>query len=398
MLTMTDALHRPSALHPFWSLGFRPFFLLAAVAAGVLLPLWGYYFAGDLGVPTRLAPPVWHGHEMLFGFTAAVIAGFLLTAVPNWTGIPAVRGGRLVALAALWIAGRLAVYFGTLLPAWLVAAIDVAFFPALVLAIAPALVASDNRRNFGFPIVLLVFALANLAIHAAAMGYLPVIGAEIGIKVAVGLVTLLMIVIGGRVIPGFTANALGTPSRRPNWTDKGALYAAIAVLLLELLPQARPAQGLAAAAAAVLVALRMRGWQSLRTARQPILWVLHLGYAWIAVGFAFKALALLTEMLRWQDALHGLTAGAIGTLTLGMMSRVALGHTGRPLRVRPSITAAYILITLATVIRLCTPFAAALHPVQALTHVAGALWAAAFIIYFVVYAPMLVAPRADGRP
>lgn len=215
---------------------------------------------------------------------------------------------------------------------------------------------------------------------------------------AVGLVTLLMIIIGGRVIPGFTANALGTPSRRPDWTDKAALYAAIAVLLLELLPQARLAQGLAALGAAVLVALRMRGWQSLRTSRHPILWVLHLGYAWIAVGLAFKGFGLLTEIVRWQDALHGLTAGAIGTLTLGMMSRVALGHTGRPLQVRPAITAAYILITLATVIRLCTPFAATLHPVQALTHVAGALWAAAFIIYFVVYAPILIAPRADARP
>lgn len=393
---MTDTLHRSTALHPFWSLGFRPFFLLAAVAAGLLLPMWGFYFAGDLGVPTRLAPAIWHGHEMLYGFTAAVIGGFLLTAVPNWTGIPAVRGGRLVALAALWIAGRLAVFFGALLPAWLVAAVDVAFFPALILAILPALVASNNRRNFGFPVVLLVFALANLAIHAAAMGYFPA-GAEIGIKVAVDLVTLLMIVIGGRVIPGFTANALGTPPRRANWTDKAALYAAIAVLLLELLPQARLVQGVAAVAAAAMVALRMRGWQSLRTARHPILWVLHLGYAWIAVGFAFKAFALLTEMLRWQDALHGLTAGAIGTLTLGMMSRVALGHTGRPLRVRPSITAAYVLITLATVIRLCTPFAAALHPVQALTHVAGALWAAAFVIFFIVYAPILLAPRADGK-
>lgn len=228
---MTDTLHRSTALHPFWSLGFRPFFLLAAVAAGLLLPMWGFYFAGDLGVPTRLAPAIWHGHEMLYGFTAAVIGGFLLTAVPNWTGIPAVRGGRLVALAALWIAGRLAVFFGALLPAWLVAAVDVAFFPALILAILPALVASNNRRNFGFPVVLLVFALANLAIHAAAMGYFPA-GAEIGIKVAVDLVTLLMIVIGGRVIPGFTANALGTPPRRANWTDKAALYAAIAVLLL----------------------------------------------------------------------------------------------------------------------------------------------------------------------
>jgi uncharacterized protein involved in response to NO len=361
------------------------------------MPVWGFYFAGELGVPTRLAPPIWHGHEMLFGFAAAVIAGFLLTAVPNWTGIPAVKGGRLIALVALWVAGRLAIFYSGLLPAWLVAAIDVAFFPALVLAIAPALVASGSRRNMGFPVVLLVFTLANLAIHAAAMGYLP-LGAEIGIKVAVNLATLLMVVIGGRVIPGFTANALGTPSRRADWTDKAALYAAIAVLVLEFLPQARPAQGAAAVAAAALVALRMRGWQSLRTLRRPILWVLHVGYAWIAVGYAFKRLALLTELLRWQDALHGLTAGAIGTLTLGMMSRVALGHTGRPLEVRSAITVAYILITLATIMRLCTPFGAALHPVPALTHAAGGLWAAAFIIFLVVYTPILISPRADGKP
>lgn len=383
--------------HPLFAFGFRPFFLLAALAAVLLLPLWSVIYAGVYAPPIYFAAPIWHGHEMVFGFTAAVIAGFFLTAVPNWTGIPAHKGRVLIGLAGLWLAGRVVVLFGGWLPAWLVALVDVAFFPALMAAITPALIRTGNRRNMLFPHVLVVFAAANLFVHLGAMQILDW-GAEVGLKVAVDLVTLLMVVIGGRVVPNFTAGALRSTARAPNWTDRAAPLAMVAVAVLDLWPSAKWLPGAAALAAAIIVALRMRGWQSFKTLNSPILWVLHLGYAWVVIGLAFKSFALLTELLRWQDAVHGLSAGAIGTLTLGMMSRVALGHTGRPLQVRPVIALAYVLVSIATILRLATLLAPSLSTVLGMTHLASALWATAFFVYLVVYTPILTRPRADGRP
>ncbi|HTT08023.1 MAG TPA: NnrS family protein [Gammaproteobacteria bacterium] len=383
--------------HPVWALGFRPFFLLAALAAVVWMPLWSLIYAAVLPLPMHFSAPVWHGHEMIFGFTAAVIAGFLLTAVPNWTGVPGQRGGILVALSAIWLAGRAVMLLSGWLPAWLVAIVDTAFFPAVVWAIRPSLVAAGKARNFLFPRVLLALAAVDMLIHLGGMRMVP-IGEEVGLKAAIDLVTLLMVVMGGRVVPSFTANAVGSPPRQSNWTDRWSLYAMLVLTGLEFAPVMAGAQGLAALAAGVVNAWRMRGWQTIKTAGQPILWVLHLGYAWVVIGLLLKAAALLTDWVRWQDAIHGLTAGAIGTFTLGMMSRVALGHTGRPLKVRPVIAIAYLMISLAAILRIITPVGLSAATIVAMTHVASCLWAGAFLIYLIVYAPMLLRPRADGRP
>ena len=389
--------------HPVWSLGFRPFFLLAALTAVVWIPLWAVIYSGAWAPPIAYPAPLWHGHEMVFGFTAAVIAGFLLTAVPNWTGAPGRKGGALVCLAAIWLAGRVVMLLSGWLPAWLVAAVDVAFFPALVWAIRPAIVEKGNRRNFLFPRLLMVFAGVDLLIHLGVMQIVPR-GDEIGLKLAVDLVIVLMVVVGGRVIPGFTANAVGSPSRQPNWTDRWALYTMLAVVALEVVPSSAMsgafgmAQGVAALAAATVSGWRMRGWQSLQTLRQPITWVLHLGYAWVVIGLLLKSMALLSDLVRWQDAIHGLTAGAIGTFTLGMMSRVALGHTGRPLRAGPAIAAAYLMISIATVLRLLTPVCLPPQAIVGATDLASTLWACAFLIYLIIYAPMLMRARVDSRP
>jgi uncharacterized protein involved in response to NO len=404
MSMVQTAVHRDAfSAHPVWGLGFRPFFLLAALTAVVWMPLWAVIYAGAWAPPMAYAPQVWHGHEMLFGYTAAVIAGFLLTAVPNWTGIPGRKGGTLVWLVAVWLAGRVVMLLNGWLPAWLVAVVDVAFFPALVWAIRPSILEKDNRRNFLFPRVLMAFAAVDLLIHLGAMGIVPD-GGEIGLKLAVDLVTVLMVVIGGRVIPGFTANAVGSPSRQPNWTDRWALYTMLAVVVLEVMPASGMSgefgkvQGVAALAAALVSGWRMRGWQSWRTCRQPITWVLHLGYAWLVIGLLLKSFALLTDLMRWQDAMHGLTAGAIGTFTLGMMSRVALGHTGRPLRTPPAVIAAYLMVSIATLLRLLTPAGLPANLMVSATYLASALWAGAFLIYLVIYVPILMRPRIDGRP
>src|SRR5581483_795756 len=200
--------------HPVWALGFRPFFLLAALAASVWMPLWSLIYGAVFPLPMNYMAPVWHGHEMIFGFTAAVIAGFLLTAVPNWTGVPGHRGGALAALAAIWLAGRAAMLLSAWLPLWLVAIVDAAFFPALAAAIRPSIVAAGKPRHFLFPRVLMAFAAADALIH---------------------LVTVLMVVVGGRVVPSFTANAVGSPPREPNWTDRWALYAVLALTGLEFI-------------------------------------------------------------------------------------------------------------------------------------------------------------------
>ncbi len=382
--------------HPVWALGFRPFFLLAALAASVWMPLWSLIYGAVFPLPMNYMAPVWHGHEMIFGFTAAVIAGFLLTAVPNWTGVPGHRGGALAALAAIWLAGRAAMLLSAWLPLWLVAIVDAAFFPALAAAIRPSIVAAGKPRHFLFPRVLMAFAAADALIHLGAMRIVPN-GEELGLKTAIDLVTVLMVVVGGRVVPSFTANAVGSPPREPNWTDRWALYAVLALTGLEFIPALPWLQGLAALTAGAINAWRMRGWQTVKTAGRPILWVLHLGYAWVVIGLLLRA-ASLTGWMRWQDAIHGLGAGAIGTFTLGMMSRVALGHTGRPRKVAPVIAAAYLMISFAAMLRIITPLAVPAVNIVVATHVASCLWAGAFLIYLIVYAPKLLRPRADGRP
>jgi len=381
--------------------GFRPFFLLAGVF-GCALPLtWVAVLTGWAAPPRAWTPIEWHAHEMLFGFIAAAIAGFLLTAVPVWTGRRALSGGGLAAVAALWIAGRLAMLDGALLHGGAAAAVDLAFLPVLAAVLAPGLIAARQPRNYGFvPILIALFA-ANLMFHLDALGLLQG-AARPGLRVAVDLVTLLVVVIGGRIIPSFTANALrrageepGLRSRRPvEWLTPAAV---LALGLADLVAPRSTASGLAAAVAALLLAVRMAGWQSRRVGRDPLLWSLHLGYAWVPVGLGCLAASDLAGWPPPTSALHALTAGAFGTMILAVMSRVPLGHTGRPFSAIPGIAAAYALVTAGAVVRTVGSVA---WPAQALPVdvVSGVLWAAAFGVFTVLYAPILTAPRVDGRP
>lgn len=390
----TDQQRQPLAL---FGLGFRPFFLAAGLAAVALVVLWVADYGGALSVRTYYGDINWHGHEMVFGYTAAVVAGFLLTAVRNWTSMDTLRGAPLGALLVLWIAGRLAPFAPGAMPGWLIAAVDVAFLPALAASLAVPLLRSRQWRNLPFVPVLLLLAIANVLVHLDVLGVAPG-RATTGLYLGVNLIVVLIAIIGGRVIPFFTERALPGASprvwRSVEWVSIGAVAALAA---LGALPFGAELTLPLAAVAALAHAVRWWGWSDRRLWSVPLLWILYTGYAWLIVGLLLESLSA-AAIVRPQLALHAFTAGAIGALTLGMMARVALGHTGRPLRAAPPMVAAFILVNIAALLR---AFAAGALPDEwyvALVVVAGVAWAAAFVLFVAVYAPILIRRRADGRP
>jgi uncharacterized protein involved in response to NO len=382
---------------PLLAYGFRPFFLLAAIFAALAAPLWLATYMGVLAPPSPFPASLWHGHEMLFGYGVAVLAGFLLTATPGWSNRPPVRGGALAALALIWLAGRLLSSAGGAVPT-LAAAVDLAFLPALAIAITPALQAAPRRNRVLLP-VLGVLLLANLGVHLDALDVLPGLGG-IALRVALDLFVLLIALIGGRVVPAFTGNALAARGeaervRTASLRDRLAIGALVLLLLADLAGLPRVA-GVIALVAALLNPWRLYGWQGSRTLRAPILWVLHLGYLWMAIGLAWKGMVDLSEFLPPADALHGLAIGAVGTMTLGIMSRATLGHTGRPLHAPPLVVAGYLLIGAAAIARLSASLAPA-HAMSLLV-VSGVVWSLAFAAFAIRLGPALVQPRIDGRP
>jgi uncharacterized protein involved in response to NO len=383
-----------------FSYGFRPFFLLAALAAvATLLVLYGALLHGIW--PAGAPPPGrWHGHEMLFGFVAAAIAGFLLTAVPTWTNRPPVTGAPLAALVIVWLAGRVVMSPAVGLLATPLVLVDALFFPALAMTIAAALGPARNYRNWPFVLILAALTAADLAFLGLQLGWLAPLPFD-PLRVAADLVQLMIAVVGGRIIPAFTRNALAKSgvqvaiASRP-WLERAALGAVVAVLLVDLVRPIGVAAGAVALVAAVLLAARLAQWHGQRTARMPILWILHVGYAWLIVSLALKAASTLGGAQWAAQWMHALTAGAFGTMVLGVMTRVALGHSGRPLIVAPSIVVAYGHVIAGAVLRVAGPAVLPAHYVSVLT-AAMACWAGAFVIFVAVYLPILIAPRAD-RP
>ncbi|MBN9166248.1 MAG: hypothetical protein BGO98_05255 [Myxococcales bacterium 68-20] len=378
--------------------GFRPFFLLASVFGALMVPLWLLALEGVIQPASRFSPMYWHAHEMVFGFTVAVIAGFLLTAVGNWTQRETAVGTPLALLGVLWIAGRVAMSMASLLPPLVPVIVDLAFLPALAVVLARPLVATRNRRNFVMLAVLAALFAANLMTHLDTLGVAPGWQRR-GALVAVDVVVLLMLIIAGRVVPMFTRNATGRDGIR----SIPALEA-LTIGLMALLTAMDAFGGLAldraifavlAGLAGVVAVARAFRWGTQHVLRQPLLWILHVGYAWIPLGLLLRAAGEATGGVYSSMATHALTAGAIGALTLGMMARVALGHTGRPLAVGTPMVAAFAAMTLAAAIRVAAP----LLPEQYLASLvfAGVLWSASFVVYAIVYAPILVTPRADGR-
>ena len=387
------------------SAGFRPFFLLAAIWAAVALPLWLAAFTGDATLPTALPPLLWHVHEMVFGFAAAVVAGFLLTAIPNWTGRLPLQGWPLGGLVGLWLAGRAAVMASGWIGAPASAVLDLAFPAAFLAVVAREILAGRNWRNLPVVAALSLLLIGNALVHAAVLGF-PALGfgAGGGIGNRLGLATLLGLIslIGGRVVPSFTRNWLArqTPDGRMPAPFSAIDRVALALTVLALLAWvARPdsdATALACVLAGSALLIRLARWRGAATWSEPLLFVLHLGYFWLGFGLLLLGGATLRPVLAPTAALHALTVGAIGTMTLAMMTRATRGHAGRPLQADRGTTAIYALITAAALLRVVAPLALSFggpHAYLAALGLAGAGWCGAFGLFAVLYSPMLTLPR-----
>ena len=386
---------------PLLEKGFRPFFLGAAAFAALALPLWLAVFAGVVSSSVAgvfSVPMYWHAHEMIYGFALAVITGFLLTAASNWTGRETLIGGPLALLVALWVAGRvlLTLPIADGVWRWTASLLDLLFAPLVALAVARPILAAKSRRNFGFLAILSGFAAGNLLMHLGAMGVVPE-GLALGSRLGVNLTLLAIVVMTGRVVPMFTRNATGDASIRslPAF-ERASVVAMLLVLGTDLVPTVSWVRALVSLVAGALVLLRASHWGFSVSLRQPLLWVLHLGHAWVPAGLLLKGASLLgAAWAAWW--LHALTLGGIGLLTLGMMVRVSLGHTGRMLAAPRSAVLAFAALALAALVRVAGP---ALLPAAYLSWlvVSGALWSGAFIAFLVGCAPMLLRARVDGRP
>ena len=378
------------------SKGFRPFFLMAAAFAVLILPLWMLALLGVLDPGHYLEATYWHAHEMVFGFSVAVISGFLLTAVANWTKRETLRGAPLLGLSGLWLAGRAAITGAQFLPGWLPAATDLAFLPALIVILARPLAAAKSWRNFVIVGILAALAAANLTIHLDALGILPGWRRR-GSLVAVDIVVLVILVIAGRVFPMFTRNATGVKTIRsvPALDALAVMAMAVLVVLDAAFPQVA-LTALVAGVAGIFAAVRTVRWGAHHARKDPLLWILHVGYAWIPLGLLLRGLSAISSAVPASLATHALTVGAIGALTLGMMARVTLGHTGRLLVASGWIVAGFALITLAAVVRVVAPILAPAYS-RAAVFVSGTLWSGAFGSYLAAFAPILVSSRVDGK-
>lgn len=380
--------------------GFRPFFLLSALYALAIVPVWLYRFA-HAGTPFGLLPAMyWHSHEMIYGFVMAAVAGFLLTAVPSWTGTRGFAGPRLMTAVALWVFGRIAMSAVGSVPFWLTAAAELALIPMLLALVAPPIFRNAKRNAPLLGVLTVLWLIDGAFLVALDRGDAVLAGGAM--RLGIDLVLILVTVIGGRIVPSFTANALrnrgetvGTITRRP--VEFAVVGAMIAIAIVDAFAPHSLWSGALAALAALVHVVRLSGWRSFRTRGEPILWVMHVAYAWLPVGLALKAVALLAGAewaMKWQ---HALTTGVFATMILAVMTRVSLGHTGRTLAVARAIAGAYVLLTASTVLRV---FGIALFPGHYLltVSVSGLAWMLCFGIFLVVYAPILWRPRADGKP
>lgn len=390
-------------VEPFglWGRAFRPFFLGLAIYGALAVPWWTLAWLGLVPAPAWLVPMWWHGHEMVFGFAAAAIAGFLLTASPVWTGGPALTGRTLAALAALWAGGRVALASAGVLPAWLVAAVDVVFLPAVAAAVVRTIWGSGQVHNYAVVGIVAALAAANGAMHVEALGLASGVAGP-GLRFAVDLVVVLVLVITGRITPAFTQNAfrrrgLEHRVRSWPWLNASTIGAAVAVAAAGLILGRAPVTGLLAVVAGLAAAARLAGWQSWQTRTDPLLWSLHAASAWVVAGLLLVGASDLGAPIPATAGLHALTAGAIGSAIMAVMTRVGLGHTGRSLELPAGVVWCHLLVHGAAVARVAAPFVSG-EGQRALLLASGVAWASAFGLFAIRYGPILTTPRPDGRP
>lgn len=377
-----------------FALGFRPFFLLAAFFASVLMVLWLSELSGKITLSGYYSPTGWHAHEMLFGYTVAVIAGFLLTAVGNWTGMKMINGWRLILLSVVFLLGRFAPFIPDL-HYWIIAVFDLAFIPLVAFIIAVPVIRAKQWSNFIFVPLLLAMAAANLAVHLSALG---LINSSIvtGSRAMIYLVVLIIVIMGGRVIPFFTERGVnGVITKKWIWIERLSPISVILVVTADVIYTDKIITGYVALFAAIIHFVRLAGWYSNKIWQVPLVWILQVAYSWFIIGFIIKSL-IIFNIHQSPFSYHAFTVGGIGVMTLGMMARVSLGHTGREMKLNSWMVLAFILINIAAVVRVLLPMF--MHEYYLLLiQFAGWLWTSAFIIFSMVYTSMWLSSRVDGR-
>lgn len=405
---MNDAPHAERPVGTRWwvlfgGYGLRPFFLFGAVYAVIALGGWLHLLMGVRfwAAPVWLPGPVWHGHEMIFGYAGAVIAGFMLTAVPNWTNSGILKPGPLMVLFAVWLAGRIAMWNVDTLPPSVVAAIDLAFLPLLAVLAGGPVVMRRMYRNLVFVAILLFLTATNALIHLEALNDKLDLAAT-GVRLALDGVVLLIVIVGGRVVPAFTTNflrqKLGEPGlRNPAILTKATILAMVAMIAADAVSPQSIATGVLSLAAGGLVLLRLFGWRGIRCLDESLIWILHAGYLWLGAGLLLKGASALSPDIPVTASVHALGAGAVGAMTLGVMARASLGHTGRVLTASFPLTLVFVLVNLGALFRVIAAWQPEMFGVSAYT-ISGATWSAAFVLFIVLFAPVLARPRIDGRP
>lgn len=400
--------YRPAHWPALLSQGFRPFFLFAGLWSALAMGAWLASLVGGTGMPMAFDPVAWHMHEMIFGFAVAAVAGFLLTAIPNWTGRLPLQGLQLAVLAGLWLAGRVAMAWPDLSPAVLAAA-DLAFLAVLTLACLREVLAGRNWRNLPVIAALLLLLAANASTHAAQSGAVPADGT--GARLGVATLSMLIALVGGRIVPSFTRNWLSKagadrlPAPAGRYDTMCLLVTAVALAAWTIESASVPT-GVLCVLAGVLLAIRMARWRGLATLGEPLLAILHLGYAWLAVGLLLTGAAgIVPETVPAAAGLHALTAGAVGTMTLAVMTRASLGHSGRALTADAATLAVFAAVTGAVLARVAAPFLPEAY--LPLLTASGMLWIVGFALFVLRYAPMFLRPdprhvaraqaRADAR-
>jgi len=389
---------RLAASPPFLRGGFRPFFFGGAAWAVVALVLWLAVLSGATALPSALDSLAWHRHEMLFGFVGAVICGFLLTAIPNWTGRLPIAGSPLAALFTLWLAARLALLFSSVSGIATAAVLDVGFYILLACLFAREVVSTSSRN---LPIVGLVFlcGIANALDYAGAAGILS--DAGLGYRAGITLVVLMISLVGGRIVPSFTRNWLSKQSikdrlpAQPGRFDFAVIALTAAAMFTWTASPHNRLAGTILTVAAIFQAMRLGRWQGLRAAADPLVLILHVGYAWVPIGLGLLGGSILTAAVPESAAVHALTAGAMATMILAVMTRATLGHTGRELKADRATVFLYLLVTLGAVLRVAAPFG--LFDYMGGIELAGLAWVGAFLIFLITYGPMLLRPRVDDR-
>jgi uncharacterized protein involved in response to NO len=378
----------------FLSYAFRPFFLAGSLFSIIAVLLWVMLLNGAVSEPQMSNPMLWHGHEMLIGFALATIAGFLLTAVATWTSSPPVHGSALVWLVAAWLVGRVAMLLTSVLPYPLIAALDMAFPLLLAVTIGREIVMGGSKRNYPIIGITLIIATLNLVYHLGASGAMPGAG-RIAIFLLVHLVLLLIVVIAGRIIPNFTANWMRSRDK-PNppaanaAIDRLCIALTIAVGVGASVAPVNPITGALAFAAALAHAARLSRWRGLATTEEPLLFVLHVAYAWLPIGYALTGCAVFGWQVTPGAALHAFTMGTTGAMVLAVTTRVALAHTGRALHASRLTVIGYCIFNLAVLVRVFGP----MLPIDYFTVIdSSALgWMASFALFIWGYWPVLTGP------